>query len=150
MNAAKKGDVSKVAEMLEAGMPVDITNEDGETALITASCYNQTDVVRCLLKNGANVNKQDRDGCTVLHVASCSNNTDVMRLLLAYGARKDIQDKHGMTPIDVARRWNRKEALDLLEQYQVSTSYKFTNHLLMFRIREVKMQLPVKEVHLIK
>ena len=103
--------------MLEAGMPVDITNEYSENALIRAAYCKRTDVVRCLLKNGANVNKQDRDGCTVLHYASCSNNTDVMRLLLAYGARKDIQDKHGMTPIDVARRWNPKEALDLLEQY---------------------------------
>ena len=132
-------------------MPVDITNEYmGLTALHRAVEYNRNDVVRCLLDNGASVDKQDSWGKTALHVACYKDNIDVMRMLLAYGARKDIQDKHGMTLIQAARRWNRKEALDLLEQYQVSTSYKFTNHLLMFRIREVKMQLPVKEVHLIK
>ena len=66
MTAARKGDVSKVAEMVEAGMPVDITDEVGWTALITAAINNRTDVVRCLLDKGANVNKQDRD-VAILH-----------------------------------------------------------------------------------
>ena len=136
--------------MLEAGMPVDITNEYGETALIGAAYCNRTDVVRCLLDNGANVNKQNSWGETALHYASYNNHIDVMMMLLEHGARKDIKDKFGFTPIDRARLLDYKEAVDLLKQYQVSTSYKFTNHLLMFRIREVKMQLPVKEVHLIK
>ena len=131
-------------------MPVDITNEYSETALIRAAYCKRTDVVRCLLKNGANVNKQDRWGWTALYLASYNNYTDIMRMLLEHGARKDIKDEFGATPIDRARSLNRKEAVDLLKQYQVSTSYRFTNHLLMFRIREVKMQLPVKEVHLIK
>ena len=134
-------------------MPVDITDEDGLTALIRAAINNQTDVVRYMSDKGANVNKQDREGWTALHFASSDNRTDVMRMLLEHGARKDIENDVGLTPIDHARRWNQKEAVDLLEQYQVSTSYKFTNHLLMFHvafIREVKLQLPVKEVHLIK
>ena len=134
-------------------MPVDITDGDGWTALITAAIYNRTDVVRCLLDEGADVNKQNRWGQTALHWASRYNQTDVMRMLLQHGARKDIKDNLGRTPIDYARVRNRKEAVDLLEQYQVSTSYKFTNHLLMFHvafIREVKLQLPVKEVQLLK
>ena len=44
--------------MVEAGMPVDITDGSGLTALITATVNNRTDVVRCLLDKGANVNKQ--------------------------------------------------------------------------------------------
>ena len=115
--AARRGDVSKVADMVQAGMPVDIDDEDGWTALFRAACYNRTDVVRYLLNNGANVNKQDSLGWTVLHHASRMNQTDVMRILLEHGARKDIKDKYGNTPIDLARPCNHKEAIDLLEQY---------------------------------
>ena len=105
--------------MVEAGMPVDITDGYGWTALITAAAAinNRTDVVRCLLDKGADVNKQNRRGWTALHWASLNNHTDVMRMLLQHGARKDIKNESGRTPIDSARRRNRKEAFDLLEQY---------------------------------
>ena len=117
MNAAKKGEASKVVQMVEVGMPVDITDEYGLTALIAAASYNQTNVVRCLLYKGADVNKQTGSGWTALHEASIENRTGVMRMLLQRGARKDIKDELGNTPIDHARLENRKEALDLLEQY---------------------------------
>ena len=118
MNAVNNGDVSKVVEMVEAGMPVDITNEDGWTALIIAAIKNQTDVVRCLLDKGADVDKQHhRWGFTVLHIASGYNHTDVMRMLLQHGAIKDIKDEFGNPPIDHALRRNSEEAVDLLEHY---------------------------------
>ena len=103
--------------MVEAGMPVDITDGNGRIALSEAACYNGTDVVGYLLDKGANVNKQDRWCWTALHNASFMNSTDVMRMLLQHRARKDIKDNYGRTPTDHARRWNRKEAVDLLEQY---------------------------------
>ena len=115
--AARNGDASKVVVMVEGGMPVDIAGGDGRTALAIAACYNQTDVVRCLLDKGANVNKQDLLGMTALHWASYNNHTDVMRMLLQHGARKDITDNYGLTPIDRARLWDRKEVVDLMEQY---------------------------------
>ena len=102
--------------MVEAGMPVDITDGVGWTALIRAAMNNRTDVVRCLLDKGADVNKQTR-GWTALHFASYNNYTDVMRMLLQHGAIKDIKDEFGRTPIDQARSRNYKEAVDLLEQY---------------------------------
>ena len=126
--------------MVEAGMPVDIDDGHDWTALSRAAWNNQTEVVRCLLGKRANVNKQDRFGRTALHVASIKSNTDVMRILLQHGARKDITDNIGITPIDHARWRNYKEAVDLLEQYQVSTSDKFTNHLLMFHVAFVRLK----------
>ena len=116
MNAAGNGDVSKVAEMLEAGMPVDIEDEY-TTALHKAAEYNRTDVVRCLLDNGASVNKKDSRGRTALHSARFMDSIDVMRMLLQRGATKDIHHS-GDALIDDALWWNdSKEAADLLEQY---------------------------------
>ena len=103
--------------MVQAGMPVDIVDGDGSTALIKAAFNNQTDVVRYLLNNDANMNKQDRWGMTALHGASCHNQTDVMRILLEHGPRKVFKDKLGNTPIELARSLSNKEAVDLLEQY---------------------------------
>ena len=104
--------------MVVAGMPVDIDDGYGWTALGRAAIHNRTDVVRYLLNNGANVNKQDILGKAALHWVSVMNYTDVMRILLQHGARKDIKDDDGRTPIDVARWFNSKEAvLVQLEQY---------------------------------
>ena len=117
MRAVRKGDVSKVADMMQAGMPVDIDDGDEWTALGWAAYNNQTNVVLYLLSNGANVNKQGRLCWTALHWASYKNNTDVITILLKHGARKDIKDDAGNTPIDYARLFNKKEVVDLLEQY---------------------------------
>ena len=107
--------------MLESGMPIDIVDKYGYTALMGAAMYNRTDVVRCLIEKGANVNEQNRYGWTALHTAlhwaSSNNYTDVIEILVQHGARTDIMDEYGETPIDLAHSWNYKEAVDLLQQY---------------------------------
>ena len=101
--------------MMEAGMLVDMADEYGETALISAARKNRTDIVLYLSEKEANVDKQDGYGWTALYWASYYNNTVVIRML-KHGARKDIKSNAGNTPIDLALRENYKEAVDLLEQ----------------------------------
>ena len=119
MNAARDGDVSKVVDMLESGMPIDIYNfSHCCTALMEAAKNNRTDVVRSLLEKGANVNKKGSCGGTALHyVSSYENSTDVIQLLLQHGARPDISfgdNIRGSTPIDSARNFNNKAALAVM------------------------------------
>ena len=116
MDATCDGDVSKVVDMVEAGMPVDIVDDIDCTALRWAASSNRTDVVRFLLERGANVNKQVDDGQTALHVASNNNCTDAIRILLEYGAM-NIKEVLGNTPIDLAQKKNNEEAVRLLQQY---------------------------------
>ena len=56
MNVPLHGNVSKVVDMVEAGMPVDIVDEYDWTALRRAAFNKRTDVVRYLLEKEANVN----------------------------------------------------------------------------------------------
>ena len=126
--------------MMESRMPVDIVNKQGSTALIRAAYNNRTDVVRCLLEKGANVNKQDCVGWTALHYAILNRITDVIKILAQHGARTYIKNKFGFTPIDLARNWNCKEVVGVLQQHQVSTSYKFTNHSLMFHVAFARLK----------
>ena len=113
-DAARKGDVSKVIDMVEAGMPVDIADTNGETALMWAASHNSTDIVRFLLMKGADVDKRNPVGDTALHDASYKNHTDAIRILLQHRATRDIKNDKGNSPIILARH---KEAVRLLLQY---------------------------------
>ena len=103
--------------MLDGGMPVDIVDRAGMTALQWAAMLKQTDVIHKLLQRGADVNKRNRyDGLTALHWSAMNDRTDAIRLLLENGASTTIKDKKGRTPIDFAREYNSQEALLLLQQ----------------------------------
>ena len=74
-------------ELLDAGVPVDSVDWDGDTALRSAAYENRTDVTRVLLKKGADVDKRSGDDHeTALHIAAMFNKTDVIELLLKHGA----------------------------------------------------------------
>ena len=116
--AALDGDVSKVKEMLDVGVPVDSENKFGWTALQYAAWKNRTDVTQLLLRRGADVNKRSGGNHeTVLHSAAYYNSTDVIEVLLKHGASTNIKDRYRRTPIDTARLVNNKAAFRLLEQH---------------------------------
>ena len=116
--AAVDGDVSKLKEMLDVGVPVDGEIELGTAALQCAAMCNRTDLAQLLLSRGADVNKRSAYGhSTALHVAAFANSTDVFEVLLKHGASTNIKDCYGKTPIDEARRANNKAAVRLLERH---------------------------------
>ena len=107
-----------MVQLLDEGVPVDIEDGDGRTALHYAAMLNRTDVMHELLESGADVNKRDRDdGKTALHYSAWhNNNTDAIWLLLRNGASTTIKDKRGLIPINWAREENSQEAVLLLQQ----------------------------------
>ena len=118
IRAVCDGEVSKVKEMLDVGVPVDSEDGVGLTALQWAAWKNRTDVMELLLSRGADVNKQsDCYHATALHLAAFCNNTDVIKVLLKIGASTNIKDRYGDTPIDLARLVNNKAAVRLLERH---------------------------------
>jgi ankyrin repeat protein len=60
--AASDGDVAKCERLVKGGVPVDATDDDGDTALDWAVFYCKIDVVRKLVELGADVNHADRRG----------------------------------------------------------------------------------------
>ena len=117
-DAAFAGDVRKLKEMLDAGVPVDSVYKGGCTALQCAAMYNRTDVTKLLLSRGADVDKQSGDDqSTALHKAALYERTDVIKVLLKHGASKDIKNRNGNTPIDDARGRYNKIAVSLLKQH---------------------------------
>lgn len=68
--AAVRGNIARIDELLQSGADVNATNKSGETALIRAAAYADSQkgvlAVRALLGKGAAVNLKDREGKTAL------------------------------------------------------------------------------------
>ena len=105
--------------MLKSGMPINIFDYYGFTALMSAAFSRNDSLVRVLLEKGANVNQQHHlSGKTALHfaVAVPLKNNIVIKKLVQHGARTDIRDNRGITPIDLAPPYHEK-ARDLMLQH---------------------------------
>ncbi|OLP91569.1 putative phospholipid-transporting ATPase IA [Symbiodinium microadriaticum] len=83
-----------VRVLLDAGADKNVTNNDGNTALIVASLAGHAGAVKVLLQVGVDVDLADNDGTTALMAASAApgGHDAVVRLLLDAGADKDVAD----------------------------------------------------------
>ena len=101
--AAENGDVEKVNQMLQDGMPVDVACDHfGYTAFLVAARYNRPDVARRLLQEGADINAQTKHGDTSLHLVAMNNSLDFAQLLVEKGADFKLRNKMNETPLDCA------------------------------------------------
>jgi ankyrin repeat protein len=124
LDAAKRGDVNQVRELLAKGVPVD-TREDfdmpcEQTALMYAARNGCLEVVEVLLKAGASVaavdkNAGDSEGTnTALHHAITSEDLAVLEALLNAGADANALTTSRNTPLNHAIRFNHSRAARLL------------------------------------
>lgn len=86
--AARDGDVTRVNELLESGVPVDVRSPYNATALMFASSKGQIEVVRVLLEAGADANAKDNFySAGPMAWAAMKQQKDVAMLLLESGAK---------------------------------------------------------------
>ena len=104
---------------MREGIPVDVSDVGGFTALHRATEYNRTDVIKRLLHEGAELNRET-DGYkdTPLHLAALYNKTEAVRLLFDNGADINLKNYDNKTPLDVAHE--RSAVKSLLLQLQQS------------------------------
>jgi ankyrin repeat protein len=114
--ACRAGDMERVKQLLDGdgGVHVDKRDWQGMTALMWASIYGHTEVVRLLLDKGALLDEKDEDGRTALMRASDNSHTEVMRLLLDKGALLDEKDNGGRTALMWASDNGHTEVMRLL------------------------------------
>ena len=62
ISAAEMGEIDKVKEFLDQGVPVEARNQDGWTALMKASYEGHENIVRELIVRGADVDAQENAG----------------------------------------------------------------------------------------
>jgi ankyrin repeat protein len=96
-NAAAKGEVILVDELLRAGADANSANHAGVSALMTAVGFRHPEVVHRLIAAGARVDTQDAGGETALMYAAKYRNLEMMKMLIAAGAKTTIRDDRGRT-----------------------------------------------------
>jgi hypothetical protein len=115
--AARTGNVERIKEALESGVPIESKSENlGYTALIVAAYSGKAEAVEYLCKKGADVNAKDNNGATALIQAAYYNHFDVAQILVKYNALKTIKDKYGNTALDYAEQFEFTRIISLLKK----------------------------------
>ena len=81
IDAAKAGDLSRVESQLKSGTPVDVTDEQGWTALSHAAGKGFVDLVKLLVNSGADVFKTGRDNRTPYLIALAAGRAEAAKFL---------------------------------------------------------------------
>lgn len=107
---ARKGATADLAECIDAGVPVNLTNQRGDTLLMLAAYHGHGDTVEALLTRGASPDRANDRGQTPLAGAVFKKEDAIVRALIAAGA-----DPRAGAPsaIDTARMFGRDDLVSL-------------------------------------
>src|SRR6185369_17651679 len=83
---ARSGDAATLAAYLDAGVPVNLTNTNGDTLVMLAAYYGHEGAVVALIERGADVDRHNNRGQTPLAGAVFKNETTIIELLLSADA----------------------------------------------------------------
>ena len=86
---ARNGDVAQVSALMDAGLPVNLTNSAGDTLLILAAYHDHAELVKCLIDRGADTERVNDRGQTALGAATFRQSAPCVSALLAAGADPD-------------------------------------------------------------
>src|ERR1700719_4443653 len=111
---ARSGEAATLATYLDAGVPVDLTNANGDTLVMLAAYYGHEWTVAALIARGADVNRHNNRGQTPLAGAVFKNDTTIIELLLAADA-----DPHAGRPsaLETARFFGKEQLARQLQQH---------------------------------
>src|SRR5258705_6581238 len=110
---ARSGATEELAANIDAGLPVNLTNDKGDSLLMLAAYHNHPDTVRALLARGADVDRANDRGQTALAAAVFRQSSESVDALLSAGADPAAG---GPSALDMARFFHLPEMLARLER----------------------------------
>jgi ankyrin repeat protein len=109
---AREGDAATLAAYVDAGVPVNLANDKGDTLVMLAAYHGHPAAVTALVERGADVNRLNDQGQAPLAGAVFKGEDDVVRVLVAAGANPRAGHP---TAVDTARMFGRDDLLEVLE-----------------------------------
>lgn len=111
--AARGGDVETLTAYVDAGVPVNLTNQAGDTLLMLAAYHGHAAAVKALVERGADYDRLNDRGQSPLAGAVFKGEAEVVRVLTEAGA----DPRHGQpTAEDTARMFGREDYLQLWQR----------------------------------
>jgi hypothetical protein len=110
---ARSGETGNLVVYLDAGTPVNLANDRGDTLIMLAAYHGHADTVQALLDHGADPNKANDVGQTPLAGAVFKGEDEVITALVAGGA-----DPNAGSPsaIEAARMFGKDDLLSSLKE----------------------------------
>jgi ankyrin repeat protein len=109
---ARAGAADELAAYLDSGVPVNLTNDKGDSLLMLAAYHGHAATVRALLARGADPDRANDRGQAPLAGAVFKNEPDVVRALLEAGADPGVGRP---SAVDTARMFGNEEFLAWFE-----------------------------------
>ncbi|MBP1326607.1 ankyrin repeat protein [Leucobacter exalbidus] len=85
-DAARSGDVAFVASAIDQGVPVNLTDEKGNTLIMLAAYHGHAELVAALVERDADIDRQNDRGQTPIAGAVFKRATEVISILMKHGA----------------------------------------------------------------
>jgi hypothetical protein len=117
---ARRGETKHLAEMLRAGLPLNLADAKGNSQLMLASYNGNLETAQMLLEHGAEVDRRNDRGQTPLGGVAFKGYKEIVALLLAHGADIDADNGGGMTPIMFASMFGRTKVVAQLHAHGAS------------------------------
>lgn len=114
LDLAREGRTGPLLEMIRSGVPVNLSNARGDTALILAAYHQHVDTVGALLDAVADTGRINAMGQTALSAAVFRNSKPIVRTLLDAGANPSLG---AHTAMEIARQFGLTEMQKLLEEH---------------------------------
>jgi hypothetical protein len=111
LDLAREGRTRELAEVIERGVPVNLTGGTGDSLLILAAYHDHPETVRMLLERGADSDRVNDRGQTALGAAVFRRSTESVTLLLDHGADPDAG---GRSAVEIAAFFELDEMAELL------------------------------------
>ncbi|MBA3765553.1 MAG: ankyrin repeat domain-containing protein [Acidobacteria bacterium] len=113
--AAAENDLSKVKELIAAGVDANRRDENTQTSALDEAVKNgNRQIVRALLDAGAEINARNSLGQTALMILDEDASEDLVWDLVAAGAKINLRDEDGDTALILAASWSKAEILRAL------------------------------------
>jgi len=119
--AAGRGDAPTVGRLIETGVVVNATDQQGFTALVAAAQEGHLEVVRLLLSSGADPNITDNFRPRGLLMAAREGSTVGFNL----SGVIEIPRNQGRTPLQMASRFGHREVIEILLKAGANVNAKF-------------------------
>ncbi len=112
---ARTGDTTTLAAYLDAGLPPNLTNDNGDTLVMLAAYHGHAPTVALLCQRGADADRLNDRGQSPLAGAVFKGEDAVVEALVAHGA-----DPHTGTPsaAEAARMFHKHHYLHLFGAHQ--------------------------------